>query len=127
MSDGYLLDTHILLWWLADPGQLTDAARTVITDPSHTVYVSAAVAWEMAIKKALGRLDYPGNLEEVLAADHIEVLPIKLHHALAVADLPIHHQDPFDRIQIVQARLENLILITRDPHIPKYNIEVLKG
>lgn len=123
----FLLDTHVLLWWLADPGQLTEAARAAIADGEHSVYVSSAAAWEMAIKKALGRLDYPSNLEEVLARDNIETLPIKLAHALSVANLPAHHQDPFDRMQIVQARLEGLVLITRDPIMSRYDVEVLAG
>lgn len=124
---GYLLDTHVLLWWLSDPAQLTEAAQRAISDGRHAVYVSSAAAWEMAIKKALGRLDYPSNLEEVLARDNIETLPIALSHALSVADLPKRHQDPFDRMQIVQARLEGLVLITRDPMISRYDVEVLAG
>ena len=122
---GYLLDTHVLLWWLSDPKQLTRAAREAIKEGSNAVYLSSAAAWEMGIKKALGRLDYPGNLAEVLNKEHIEVLPITLPHALAVADLPVHHQDPFDRMQIVQARLEDLVLITRDDKITAYDVKVL--
>lgn len=122
---GYLLDTHVLLWWLSDPKQLTRAAREAIKEGSNAVYLSSAAAWEMGIKKALGRLDYPGNLAEVLSKEHIEVLPITLPHALAVADLPVHHQDPFDRMQIVQARLEDLVLITRDEKIAAYDVKVL--
>jgi len=79
----------------------------------------------MAIKKAIGRLDYPGNLDEVLRKDHIEVLPIALDHALAVAELPAHHHDPFDRMQVVQARSESLVLVTRDARIAEYDVQVL--
>ena len=121
----YLLDTHVLLWWLSDPSKLTDPARDAIANGLNAVYVSSAAVWEMAIKKALGRLDIPGNLEEVLGKDHIEVLPITLPHALAVADLPVHHQDPFDRMQVVQARLEALVIVTRDPQIAEYDVQVL--
>ena len=120
-----LLDTHTLLWWLTDPAKLSSGAREAIASPGNAVYLSSAAAWEMAIKKALGRLDMPGNLEEVLEQDHIEVLPITLSHALAVADLPLHHQDPFDRMQIAQARLEDLVLITRDATIAEYDVQVL--
>jgi len=123
----YLLDTHVLLWWLADPEQLSAKARTTIAAGSHAIYVSAAAAWEMAIKKGLGRLEFPGNLPDVLRREHIEVLPISLSHALAMADLPGHHRDPFDRIQIAQARLEELTLITRDPRISQYDVEVLEA
>lgn len=122
---GYLLDTHALLWWLSDPSKLSEGARDAIAKGRNTVYLSSAAAWEMAINKAIGRLDVPGNLEEVLGKDHIEVLPITLPHALAVADLPLHHQDPFDRMQVVQARLEDLVLITRDARIAEYDVKVL--
>jgi len=127
VSAGYLLDTHVLLWWLSDPDQLTTEARSAIADAGHGIYVSSAAAWEMAIKKAIGRLEYPSNLDEVLANGNMEVLPIRLAHALAVADLPLHHQDPFDRMQIVQARIEGLVLVTRDPVIARYDVEVLLG
>ncbi len=125
MTAGYLLDTHALLWWLSEPSKLSAEAREAITRGSNTVYLSSAAVWEMAIKKTLGRLDFPGNLEEVLRKDRIEALPITVPHALAVADLPLHHQDPFDRMQIAQARLEHLVLITRDPKIAEYDVEVL--
>jgi len=100
----YLLDTHVLLWWFSDPSELREEARSAIASGLNAVYFSAAAAWEMAIKKALGRLSFPGNLAEVLREDHIDVLPVRLAHALAVSDLPAHHQDPFDRIQVVQTR-----------------------
>jgi PIN domain nuclease of toxin-antitoxin system len=122
---GYLLDTHVVLWWLDDPRKLSAEARQAIQDTSHSVYVSAAAAWEMGIKKSLGRLDIPANLPEALRSDNIEVLDIKIHHALSVADLPLLHQDPFDRMQIVQANLENLTLITNDEKIQQYEVNVL--
>ncbi len=123
--NGYLLDTHVILWWLDDPTKLSSEAREAIADADSDVFVSAAVAWEMAIKKSIGRLDIPGNLPDVLSSDGIEVLDINIHHALAVSDLPMLHQDPFDRIQIVQASLENLILITRDKRVQQYDVKWL--
>jgi len=125
--NGYLLDTHALLWWLSEPAKLSAKAKAAIADGSHSVYLSTAAVWEMSIKKSLGRLDFPGNLDEVLRKDHIEVLPIALSHAMAVSDLPAHHQDPFDRMQIAQARIEDLTLITRDATIPQYDVKVLKA
>ena len=87
--NGYLLDTHVILWWLDDPTQLSDQARQAIEDPDNLIYVSAAAAWEMGLKKSLGRLDIPGNLPQVLQSDSIQILDITIHHALAVADLPM--------------------------------------
>ena len=125
--NGYLLDTHVVLWWLDDPTGLKAQAREIISAPTNRVLVSAAAVWEMAIKKALGRLDMPSNLLDVLADESIEVLAIGGHHALAVADLPMLHQDPFDRMQIAQAKLEGLTLITRDAHIRRYEIACVEA
>ena len=125
--NGYLLDTHVLLWWLDDPSQLSTDVREAIADPSQVVYVSAATAWEMGIKKALGRLDIPDDLPAVLERDGTRSLPIPLRHGLAVADLPAHHADPFDRMMIAQAAAEDLVLVTRDPVIERYDIAWLKA
>ena len=122
-----LLDTHVLLWWLDDPALLSVKARAAIADGSNTVYVSAAAAWEIAIKRALGRLDAPDDLEEMMAEERFLPLPIRVRHALAVASLPPIHLDPFDRIQVAQAQLENLMLATRDPFIGRYDVPVLEA
>ena len=122
---GHLLDTHVLLWWLGEPDRLSAPARAVLSDKANPVFVSAAAVWEMAIKKTLGRIDYPGNLPEVLARESIEVLEVGLRHALAVADLPLLHSDPFDRMQIAQARVEGLTFVTRDRQIRDYGVDVL--
>ena len=125
--NGYLLDTHILLWWLDDPRKLSAAAREVIADSSHAVYVSAAAAWEIGIKQALGRLTIPDDLVEVLEQSGIRPLPILLTHGLAVATLPPHHTDPFDRMMVAQAAAEGLVLITRDKGIQQYDVPLLRG
>lgn len=122
---GYLLDTHVILWWLSGSGLLPEGARREIADPANPVFVSVAAVWEMAIKKSIGRLEMPANLEQALASDHISVLPIGLDHALAVAELPALHGDPFDRLQIAQARIERLVLVTHDARIRQYDLEVL--
>lgn len=127
MRTSYLLDTPVLLWWLSDPGKLRDDARALICDGANSLYLSSAAIWEMSIKKALGRLDMPNNLEEILRQEHIDVLPINAPHALALADLPSHHQDPFDRMQIAQARFEGLVLATRDREIANYDVEIIKA
>jgi PIN domain nuclease of toxin-antitoxin system len=123
----YLLDTHALIWWLSEPRTLSKPARTVIADPEHRILLSAASAWEMSIKQRLGRLDFPPNLPEVLEENQIEMLPITIPHALATGTLPMHHQDPFDRMLIAQANHEQLILITRDAHIEQYDVKTLKA
>jgi PIN domain nuclease of toxin-antitoxin system len=117
-----LLDTHVLLWWLDNPRQLSKQANKAIQDGANRVYVSAAVAWEIAIKKSLGRLDAPDDLEEVVEANRFMPLPITIPHALAVLSLPRHHRDPFDRMLIAQALHEGFQLVTRDQDIAKYAV-----
>jgi PIN domain nuclease of toxin-antitoxin system len=125
--NGYLLDTHVLLWWLDDPSLLSSGAQSAIRDPAHRAMVSTAAVWEMGIKKALGRLDIPSNLAAALDRDAIDVLEIGIDHALSVSELPMLHQDPFDRMQIAQANLEGLTLITRDRRIQQYDVSWLGG
>jgi PIN domain nuclease of toxin-antitoxin system len=117
-----LLDTHVLLWWLDDPRQLSKLARRAIQDGTNAVYISAAVAWEIAIKKALGKLDAPDELEAAIEANRFLPLPITIAHALAVQSLPDHHRDPFDRILIAQALHEGFRLVNRDSEIAKYPV-----
>ena len=122
-----LLDTHVLLWWLDDPASLEAPARRLIADPRKRVFVSAAVAWEITIKRQLGKLEAPDDLETALAEERFQHLPITLRHALAVAELPAIHGDPFDRIQIAQARLEGLTIVTRDATIPRYGVPCVRA
>ncbi len=116
------LDTHTFLWWLDDPQFLSKAARKAIGDGKNTVYVSAAVVWEIAIKTALGKLDAPNDLEAAMAANRFLPLPINVKHAHAVRSLPDHHRDPFDRLLIAQARHEGFKLVSRDPVIARYGV-----
>ena len=120
-----LLDTHVLLWWLDDPAKLAAEAQQTIADGGNTIFVSAAVTWEITIKKTLGKLEAPDDLEEMMIQERFRPLPIAIAHTLALANLPSIHQDPFDRIQIAQAQLENLIFATRDTQIKRYEIPVL--
>jgi len=120
-----LLDTHVLLWWLADDPALPAAARGTIADGANRVVVSAATAWEISIKQALGKLDVPSELEEALDAGGIAALPITVAHALAAGSLPRHHDDPFDRMLIAQAGLEGLTLLTFDENFTPYGVPVL--
>jgi PIN domain nuclease of toxin-antitoxin system len=120
-----LLDTHVLLWWLEDPALLSKQVRTSIAAGDNAVYVSAAVVWELTIKKALGRLVLPNDLQAVIAANNFSALSISVAHALAVEALPNHHKDPFDRLLIAQALSDGLVLATRDSNIMKYGAPVM--
>ena len=100
------LDTHVLLWWLADDSSLQSAARDAIRDESNIVHVSAATAWEISIKKALGKLDAPDDLANALEVNNFRSLEITVAHATKAGALPRHHDDPFDRLLIAQAQTE---------------------
>ncbi len=95
-----LLDTHVLLWWLDDPSTLSDRAESAIRDPDNNVLVSAATVWEIIIKKAIGKLDAPDDLDQALRDCGFAALPVTVPHALAVRSLPTHHRDPFDRMLV---------------------------
>jgi PIN domain nuclease of toxin-antitoxin system len=122
-----LLDTHILLWWIADQSDLPEEARHVIADPEMEVLVSAASAWEIAVKKASGRLEAPEDLELEVARHGFEPLAITFDHARSAGSLPLHHRDPFDRMLIAQARLESLTLVTVDRAFGRYGVDLLLG
>lgn len=119
-----LLDTHVLLWWLADE-DLNDQARDAISDPDNLVMVSAASAWEISIKKALGKLSAPDDLERQVDESGFVPLPISVAHGIAAGRLPRHHDDPFDRMLIAQAYAEGLTIITRDKRFADYNVAML--
>jgi len=121
------LDTHALLWWLEDPQLLSKAARKAIGEGRNTVYVSAAVVWEITIKKSLGKLDAPDDLGVAMEANRFLPLPITIPHALAVASLPPIHNDPFDRLLIAQARHEGFKLVTRDKHVAEYAVPFISA
>ena len=120
-----LLDTHALLWWLGDDPRLGAAVREQIADPQVEVSVSAASAWEIAIKQALGRLEIRADLPSALAASGFRELPITIADALMAGSLPRHHRDPFDRILVAQALREGCTIVTADPDIALYGAPVL--
>ncbi|MFH1737604.1 MAG: type II toxin-antitoxin system VapC family toxin [bacterium] len=120
-----LLDTHALIWWLDDNPILSQPAREAISEYRNLVLASVVSVWEIVIKKSLGKLRAPQNLEEELVKHRFQPLPIAMHHALAVEQLPHYHQDPFDRMLVAQAQVESLTLVTRDPMMRKYDVSVL--
>ena len=119
-----LLDTHVVLWWLGDQ-RLTDAAYAAIATPDNAVFVSAASAWEIGVKKALGKLRAPDDLEELLERERFMPLPVTIAHGLAVGSLPKVHGDPFDRLLVAQAGRESLTLVTRDERLGEYGIPIV--
>jgi PIN domain nuclease of toxin-antitoxin system len=122
-----LLDTHVFLWAVDDSPNLSPAAKAAILDGRNVVYVSAATAWEISIKRAIGKLKIPtGNYLEELRLHRFTPLNITTEHALAVEELPDHHKDPFDRMLIAQAQTESLTLITRDRRLALYDIKIIE-
>lgn len=120
----YLLDSHVLLWWLEDSPRIRAALRNTLIDPQVRVLVSAASVWEIGIKQALGKLQAPESIIDLLQDEGFEELAITGTHAAAAASLPALHRDPFDRMLVAQARLDRLTLITHDETINMYDVDV---
>lgn len=120
-----LLDTHVVLWALDDHPKLASEARSAITDPANEVFVSAASIWEIAIKRALGKLQAPYNIVSWIEASGFLELAVTSFHAEQAGDLPFHHRDPFDRMLVAQAQAEGLILVTADQDIPLYGVHTI--
>ncbi|RLB35626.1 MAG: type II toxin-antitoxin system VapC family toxin [Deltaproteobacteria bacterium] len=125
----YLLDTHAFLWFITNDKRLSETAHRIIRDRNNEIFFSAASAWEISIKTALGRLSIEGDLEPFLVGQLVEngflSLPVTVPHAARVFTLPDIHKDPFDRILVSQAGTENMPLITRDPMVRQYDIEAV--
>jgi len=124
-----LLDTHTFLWWNLDDARLSMKARQVIADANNDIFLSAASAWEIAIKTARGRLKLPENPEHYvskrMAYHRLLPLPVQLSHALHVFSLPDLHQDLFDRLLIAQSQLEGIPLLTNKAEISRYEVEII--
>ncbi|MDJ1639105.1 type II toxin-antitoxin system VapC family toxin [Streptomyces pakalii] len=119
-----LLDTHVILWWLADSDELSDRVKDLLdTEPS--VHISAVSAWEIAIKQSLGKLDGPEDLAERVRDSQFTALPITAGHGVRAGRLPALHRDPFDRILVAQAQTEGMTVVTRDKWIPQYDVSVM--
>ena len=124
-----LLDTHILLWTLARHRRLNAQTRALLLDPANQVLFSAASIWEIAIKARLGRADFSVHPDEIARAAResgFEELPVRANAAALVADLPLHHRDPFDRLLVAQAVVEPVRLYTSDPQLSPYSELVVR-
>jgi PIN domain nuclease of toxin-antitoxin system len=120
-----LLDTHVLLWALESPGKLRAETRASIESPRTVVLVSAVSAWELGVKMAVGKLRVPDGLVAQMREKRFTPLAATVEHGLHVANLPLLHGDPFDRLLVAQAQLEGLTIVTRDPRIAAYDVETL--
>ena len=124
-----LLDTHVWLWWMLGSPRIGDDVRALILDPQSRVYFSAVSAWEIAIKYALGKLPLPAPpasyVPARVASGDFLVLDVRLEHALAVADLPRHHDDPFDRLLIAQSIVEGVRLVSADRRLAQYRTDLV--
>ncbi len=125
----FLLDTSVFLWAIAESQLLNSDAREILISGQHTLYLSVASSWEIAIKSSIKKLCLPEPaahfVPNMLLKTGIRPLPITHDHALAVEDLPFHHADPFDRLLVTQARRESMTLVTADKNILKYDVDAL--
>ena len=124
-----LLDTHTFIWWDSEPQRLSQQVLKMCQDPDNVLLASVASLWEMQIKLQLGKLKLNKPLTELVsgqqAINNIEILDVKLEHVLALAKLPSHHKDPFDRLLIAQADIEEAILVSKDQIFTEYEVKVV--
>lgn len=125
----YLLDTHAFIWMDSAPSRLSPTAAAICRDPSNTLILSVASAWEIQIKMQLGKLTLPAPLAQTIEnqrqINRLELLPVELSHVIGLASLPDHHKDPFDRLLIAQAMIEDIVLISNDPRIARYPVQLI--
>ncbi|SRR5579885_1140753 len=122
-----LLDSHVLLWALTNSEELKSGLKRVILSRDNNVVVSAATVWEIAIKQQLGKLRAPYNLLEAIEFCEFGSLSISPVHALTAGRLPRHHDDPFDRLLVAQALIENFTLVTRDRRLAAYEVQIINA
>ncbi|GAB4506077.1 MAG: type II toxin-antitoxin system VapC family toxin [Anaerolineales bacterium] len=124
-----LLDTHTFIWWDSEPAKLSPQALALCQDTQNMLLLSVASIWEMQIKFQLGKLRLALPLKEIIESqrqtNNIEILPVTLAHVLALEHLPAYHKDPFDRLLVAQAIVEEAVLVSGDPNIAKYPVQVV--
>lgn len=120
-----LLDTHVLLWSLGSPERLSARTRALLVDPDNVIFASVVSAWEIEIKRALGKLRAPSDLADQLERRRFTELPVHLRHVDALAELPPLHADPFDRMLVAQARCDHLAIVSGDAKVRGYPVKVL--
>jgi len=117
----YLVDTHVLLWWFGGH-PLSRQAAEILQEAAVDTLVSVASIWEMSIKQGQGRLEFPPEIGEAITSDGFDVLPIQWAHARRVSQLPDHHADPFDRMLVAQALVEDCTIISHDRRVLQYDV-----
>jgi len=122
-----LLDTHAFLWWLAGDESLGPESRIAIAETENQVYVSAASVWEISIKRQLGKLEAPEEMDTIVARCGFSPMVIDLFHAQQAGGLPMHHRDPFDRMLIAQAQAEGLSIVTVDEVFSAYGVRLVNA
>lgn len=121
----FLLDTHVLVWWLEDADQLSSEAAKTIGNPEHTILISAVVGWELAIKVKSGKMKPHAildGLNRILDRESLSELPITLDAAVRAGSLPLHHRDPFDRLLVAQAQCLDVPVLSADAIFDRYDI-----
>lgn len=121
----FLLDTHLLLWWMGQSAQLSEEALDLIGDPENHILYSTVSLWEIRLKQSLGKLKVPASLTEALEAQAFDVLPLRAQHTEGLVGLPWHHRDPFGRMLVAQAQAESIRLLTVDEPLSAYGKCVL--
>lgn len=124
-----LLDTHTFIWWDSEPDRLSPQALALCQDRRNILLLSVVSVWEMQIKLQLGKLRLALPLKEIIETqqqtNNIEILPVTLAHVLALENLPVHHKDPFDRLLVAQAMVEGAALVSGDPNIARYAVQIV--
>jgi PIN domain nuclease of toxin-antitoxin system len=120
-----LIDTHAALWWLSDDPRLGEAASRQLTDATNQLLLSAAVVWEVAVKRSLGKLNAPDGFVAAMLSGGAQAVHISIDHAAAVEHLPWHHRDPFDRVLVAQAQVEGATLVSGDEALAAYGVPVI--
>jgi PIN domain nuclease of toxin-antitoxin system len=123
-----LLDTQVLFWWYSEPGKLSKRASSIVAEGSNTILISALVAWELAIKSAMGKLDalpLVVDLSHYIAEEGFTELPISIPQATRAGLLPLHHRDPFDRLLVAQAQDLNIPIVSSDRLLDVYDVKRL--
>jgi PIN domain nuclease of toxin-antitoxin system len=120
-----LLDTHVMLWAIGEPGRLSVQARSAIESEGNEVFVSVVSPWEIAIKKSRNRIETPSDLDRGLESSRFKLLPVLLRHTKALESMPHHHRDPFDRMLVAQAIVDGMILVTADRKLTHYAAALL--